>query len=289
MKNTLAIFSSLLLFVFTACKENPNKTTPAGTDSDSADVAKGWKLGIQMWTFHQSPFYTAIEKADSAGIKYVEAFPGQQLQEGSEATFDVNMPDSSRARVKDLLSKKGMRLVAFGVVVPASPAEWKKLFDFAADMGIQYITAEPLKQHWDTVNTMAGEYKIMVAIHDHPVPSAYSHPDSVMAAINGRINLGACADVGHWARNGLDIVQSLKMLEGRVIGVHLKDIISFGKVDARDTVLGKGVIPFPEVFGELKRQGFNGVFSIEHESNWQNNVPDVKHNKQFFEEQILKL
>jgi len=130
---------------------------------------------------------------------------------------------------------------------------------------------------------------IKVAIHDHPKPNVYWSPDSVLAATVGHPNIGSCADVGHWSRNGLNPVECLKKLEGHVFGVHLKDIKVFDKTDAEDTVVGKGINDFPAIFAELKRQGFSGMLSIEQESNWYNNVPDVINTRKYFEEQIAKL
>jgi hypothetical protein len=39
----------------------------------------------------------------------------------------------------------------------------------------------------------------------------------------------------------------------------------------------------------LKRQGFEGMFSIEREANWYNNVPDVIATVKFFNDQVSKL
>lgn len=264
-------------------QDNGTDETKMTSTSDSVNADSGWKLGVQMWTFNRFPFTEAIKKADSAGIKFIEAYPGQPLGGDMAGEFGVDMSAENRTKIKTLLAEKGIRLMAFGVVGPENPAEWKKIFEFAKDMGIQYITAEPKREHWDTVNTMAGEYSVMVAIHDHPKPSPYDHPDSVLNAINGRINMGACADIGHWTRNGLDAVQCLKTLEGRILGLHLKDIAS-PTVEAGDVILGTGVIKLPDVFAELKRQQFKGMFSIEHEVNWENNVPDVIKNRQYFEQ-----
>ncbi|MGZ5254518.1 MAG: sugar phosphate isomerase/epimerase family protein [Flavitalea sp.] len=264
-------------------QDNEKDETAMTTTSDSLNADAGWKLGVQMWTFNRFSFTEALNKADSAGIKFIEAYPGQPLGGDLKGNFDVDISADNRSKIKTLLAEKGIRLMAFGVVGPENPADWRKLFEFAKDMGVQYITAEPKREHWDTVNTMAGEYSVMVAIHDHPKPSPYDHPDSVLNAINGRINLGACADVGHWTRNGLDAVQCLKTLEGRILGLHLKDIAS-PTVEAGDVILGTGVVKLPEVFAELKRQQFKGMFSIEHEVNWENNVPDVIKNRQYFEQ-----
>jgi sugar phosphate isomerase/epimerase len=268
-------------------QENGTEAPAMTTSADSANADEGWKLGVQMWTFNHFTFTEGIQKADSAGIKFIEAYLGQPLGGDMKDTFGLNMSKESRSRIKTLLAEKGMRLMAMGVVVPQTPAEWKQTFEFAKDMGVQYITAEPKREHWDTVNTMAGEYSIMVAIHDHPRPSPYDHPDSVLNAINGRINMGACADIGHWTRNGLDPAQCLKTLEGRIIGLHFKDVKE-AKPDGADMIVGTGIIKFQEVFAELKRQNFKGMFSIEREDNWLNNVPDVIQTRKFFEEHTKK-
>src|ERR1022692_1910888 len=273
MKKLLSSFFFLFftVFLFTSAK-------------DSGNVTKDWKLGVQMWTFHYFPFVNALDKVDSSGIKYIEAFPGQALGGGMEGKFGIAMSAEDKAKLKELLKSKGIRIVAMGVIVPRTIDDWKKYFDLAKEFGLSYITAEPLKNQWDQVDSLAGIYKIKVAIHDHPKPNVYWSPDSVLAATVGHPNIGSCADVGHWSRNGLNPVDCLKKLEGHIFGVHLKDIKVFNKTDAEDTVVGKGINDFPAIFAELKRQGFSGMLYIEQESNWYNNVPDVINTRKYFED-----
>ncbi len=242
-----------------------------------------------MWTFRLFTFAEALDKVDSAGIKNIEAFYGQKLGGNLKGEFGMDMSADARNNVKEMLKTKGITMVAMGVIVPQNEQEWIKSFELAKDFGLSYITSEPIKSQWNMVDSLAGVYNIKVAIHDHPKPNMYWSPDSVLAAINGHKNLGACADIGHWSRNGLDPVESLKKLEGHVIGVHLKDIVKFDDTQAADTVVSKGVIDFPAVFAELKRQNFDGMMSIEHESNWEHNLPDVLFTKQYFDEQLSKL
>ncbi|MBS1667384.1 MAG: sugar phosphate isomerase/epimerase [Bacteroidetes bacterium] len=283
------LLSVCTVLFFAQCNEPTEKKAGDEAAKDSTDVTKNWKLGVQMWTFHYFHFDTALAKVDSAGIKYIEAFPGQPLGGGMPGSFDTNMSDETKAKLKQLLQSKGISIVAMGVISPNTIDEWKKYFDLAKDFGMSYITAEPHKDQWNQVDSLAGVYGIKVAIHDHPKPNAYWSPDSVLAATVGHPNIGSCADVGHWSRNGLDPVECLKKLEGHVFGVHLKDIKQFNNTEAADTVVGKGVIDFPAIFAELKRQHFNGMLSIEQESNWYHNVPDVISTKKYFEEQIAKL
>jgi sugar phosphate isomerase/epimerase len=282
-----------VLVLLTSCGNQP--AADAAKDSitkpvDSPSVAASWKIGVQLWTFHFVPFVQAIAKADSAGIKYLEAYPGQELGGGMKGKFGTDMTAEEKKKVKDLLQSKGISIVAMGVIEPKTIDEWKKYFDLAKEFGLSYITAEPRKDQWGAIDSLAGAYGIKVAIHDHPKPNAYWHPDSVLAAVQGHPNIGSCADVGHWARNGLDPVECLKKLEGHIFGLHLKDIDSIGNTKANDLVVGTGKINFPAIFSELNRQKFNtGMFSIERENNWYNNVPDVIATEKYFREQTSKL
>jgi sugar phosphate isomerase/epimerase len=282
------LLSSFTVFLFTHCN-NATQQTDNTTAKDSVDVTESWKLGVQMWTFHYFDFVTALNKVDSAGIKFIEAIPGQALGGGMKDTFGIAMSVDSRAKLKAILQSKGISIVAMGVITAETVDEWKRYFELAKEFGLSYITAEPLKNQWNQVDSLAGIYKIKIAIHDHPKPNDYWSPDSVLAATVGHANIGSCADVGHWSRNGLNPVDCLKKLEGHVFGVHLKDIKEFNKTDAADTAVGKGINDFPAIFAELKRQEFTGMLSIEQESNWYNNVPDVINTKKYFEEQVAKL
>lgn len=284
----------ICIIALTRCNSS-NSKTESSTDStatnstDTSNVTENWKIGVQMWTFRMFTFAEALDKVDSAGVKNIEAFWGQPLGAGMKDSFGIRMSDDSKAKLKQLLQQKGINIVAMGVIVPKTKEEWTKAFDLAKEFGLSYITAEPLKNQWDMVDSMAGAYGIKIAIHDHPKPNVYWSPDSVLAATVGHPNIGSCADIGHWARNGINPVEALKKLAGHVYGVHLKDIVKFDDVKAADTVVGKGVIDFPPIFQELKRQHFNGMLSIEHESNWYHSVPDVIETVKFYHDQVGKL
>jgi sugar phosphate isomerase/epimerase len=284
----------ICIMALTKCNsDNSKKATDtdstATTTTDTSNVTANWKIGVQMWTFRMFTFAEALDKVDSAGVKYIEAFWGQPLGAGMKDSFGIRMSDDSKAKLKQMLQSKGISIVAMGVIVPRTREEWKKSFDLAKEFGLSYITAEPLKNQWDMVDSMAGAYGIKVAIHDHPKPNVYWSPDSVLAATVGHPNIGSCADIGHWARNGINPVDALKKLEGHIFGVHLKDIVKFDDTKAADTFVGKGVIDFPPIFQELKRQHFSGMFSIEHESNWYHSLPDVIETVKFYNDQVAKL
>ncbi len=298
----IASYLILLLVIYYISGCNGSQSSSSNSDSSAAKTdtsmvksdsstgsTAGFKLGLQMWTFMKFSFADALEKVDSAGIKNIEAFIGQKLGGGMQGSYGFDMSKETRDKLKALLQKKGIQIVAMGVITPKNKKEWIKTFELAKDFGLSYITAEPIKSQWGIADSLAGVYGIPVAIHDHPKPNMYWSPDSVLAAIQGHSHIGSCADIGHWARNGLNPVDCLKKLDGHIIGVHLKDVVKFNYPEATDTLVSKGVVDLPSVLAELKRQNFKGMLSIEHESNWYHSVPDVIFTKNYYDSLVRKL
>jgi sugar phosphate isomerase/epimerase len=239
----------------------------------------GWRLGIQAYTFHKFSLKEAIDKAHDLGLKYIEVYYGQPLGEGIEGKMDYNMDKATQAKVLAYAKSKDVKIVASGVIICDNEAEWKKLFEFASQMGIETITCEPDYKYLKYIDQLANQYKIDVAIHNHPKPSAYWEPQLFLDAVKGLSNrIGACADVGHWKRMGIDPVEALKKYEGRIKTLHFKDVKEkvAGETEQHDVIWGTGICNVDAMLKELKRQNFKGLFSIEYEYNWDNSVPDIK-------------
>lgn len=246
---------------------------PAGTPNAEK---LGWRLACQAYSFNKFTFFEAVDKTAATGCKYIEAYPGQKLSpEKSDVVFDHNAPQDVLDAVKAKLASAGVTLVNYGVVdLTADEAEARKVFEFGKKMGLETIVSEPAADALDTVQKLIKEYGIKVAIHNHPKPSKYWDPARVLAAVQGREGIGSCADTGHWMRSGVDPLQALQMLSGKIISLHFKDLNEAGK-DAHDVVWGTGKADVPALLAELKKQGFKGVFSIEYEYNWENSVPEI--------------
>jgi sugar phosphate isomerase/epimerase len=277
LRTPLVLF---LVILFISSCEDPGK---------KAARELGWEIGFQAWTFHMFPFAEALVKGDSCGISIVEAYPGQEIGGGIEGTTAFTMDQATRDKMKVLLAENGMKLKAYGVAVADDSAGWRQLFEFAQDMGIEVITSDPRLEELDLVEQLADEFNIKVAIHNHPAPSRYWNPDTTLLALKGRsTNLGVCPDIGHWVRSGLDPVECLKKLEGRVIIVHFKDV-SDKSPESYDVPWGTGVIDIPAVLTELKRQGYRGLFDVEYEYNWYNNVPEIRESLKNFYQAVAEL
>lgn len=249
----------------------------------------GWKLGAQSYSFRLFPFADALRKIDSCGLKYVEAFPGQEIGGGIEGKMDFKMSAEKRQEVKKMLKSKGIVLTAFGVVNAKDEEEWTQLFEFAKDMGILNINTEPKPEQFAYLLPLADKYKINLGIHNHPKPSRYWHPDSVLKYVGNSAYVGSCSDIGHWVRSGLDPVQCLKQLEGHVKGMHFKDVVpAEEKGKFHDVIWGQGNSKVDAVIVEMKRQKFKGPISAEYEYHWENSVPEITASVKYFRASYLK-
>lgn len=247
-----------------------------------------WKTGVALYSFNRFSFPVALSKADSAGAKYVEGFFFHKLGDDFNGRTIPNLTDAEIVKMKAMLNQKGMKMKSI-YAGGKTEEEWKAYFEFGKKMGIEVFTCEPDPKHWDLLDSLAGKYKIKIALHEHAKGlSHYWHPDSVLAAIKGHPNFGACADLGHWSRSGLDPVKCLQALKGHVINVHVKDLDSFDNIKANDVVVGTGVLKYPDIIAELKRQNFSGLAYIEREANWDNNMMDVKQALKFLAEKSGK-
>ena len=65
-------------------------------------------------------------------------------------------------------------------------------------------------------------------------------------------------------RSGIDPLEALKKVEGRIISLHIKDVDRQAP-DAVDVPWGEGVGIIRELLEEVKRQGVEPLFSIEYE------------------------
>ena len=251
----------------------------------TTDVYDRWRLGMQAYTFKKFTFYEAVDKTASLGLNWIEAYPGQKLsKEKPDIRFHHNMPAEFRNEVKQRLRDTRVKLVNYGVVgLPNDETECRKVFDFAKDMGIEIIVSEPKPEAFDLVDRLCKEYKIKVAIHNHPKDSRYWHPDKVLEVCKGRSKwIGACADTGHWMRSGVNPLEALRKLEGRIISFHFKDLNQFGERKAHDVVWGTGKANVKALLEELYAQHFRGVFSIEYEYHWENSVPEIRQCVEYF-------
>lgn len=271
----------------------------AGAANAAAPCDKlGWQLAVHAYTFRKFSIFEAIDKTVALGLKYM-SLSGSVSLDGKTSHKTVELSDKDAGTIRNKAEAAGLTLVNIGVVqLPPNEAASRKVFEFGRKMGIDTLVAEPVPAALDLVEKLCQEYRMKVGFHNHPRPSRYWNPDIVLKAIKGRTPLmGACADTGHWLRCGLDPLECLKKLEGRIICLHFKDLVpdapnaentaAPGKKRKEskamhDVPWGTGVGHVKAQMAELKRQSFRGAFCIEYEHHWDNSMPEVAECVKFF-------
>jgi sugar phosphate isomerase/epimerase len=242
----------------------------------------GFAIGCQAWTFNKFSVFEAIEKTAQAGAKTIEFFPGQKLSPTEPTVkFDHNAPAEVWDKVKAKLKEHNITPLAYGVVgLDKDEAKCRKVFEFAKTFGIRVINTESVNSI-DTYEKLVKEFDIKVGLHDHPKKDkdpGYRmwDPNYILEVVKDRdIRIGSCADTGHWVRSNLKPVDCLRILKGRVVSSHLKDLHA-PLPSGHDVPYGTGVSDVKGILDELKAQNFDGPISVEYEYNWEKNVDDAK-------------
>jgi sugar phosphate isomerase/epimerase len=239
--------------------------------TDYRDVRiKPFPVAVQCWTYRKYTFFETVDKVKALGVKFLQAFPGQPLGNGEpKAAFDHNMSEASMKAAQDKLREAGLTVVGYGVVdIGTTEASMRQVFDFARKMGIRVIACEPQDDDFTLLEKLVKEYNIRIAIHNHPLPSKYALPQTAFDHLKGRDErIGVCADTGHWMRCGLTPLECLRLLQGRIVDLHLKDRTDFGTgKTAEDVAWGSGRANVRDILAELTLQDFAGYLTMEYEN-----------------------
>lgn len=271
--SNLILLSLCLSFVSNAQNDN------------TAAHSLGWELAAQAWTFNQFTFVESIDKMKSAGIYNIEMFPGQTIGGNFSGKTNFQMDHETRTKLLKFIRKKGMKLVNYGVVNAKSREEWIQNFEFAKEMGITTIITEADSVQLNYLEAICEFYQIKIALHNHPnpgvfkKPSIYWNPDFTLNQIIHRNKyIGICPDVGHWFRSGLDPLISLRKCKGRILSVHIKDLVpgSVGLCGFHDVPWGTGLCNFSGLMHELKKINYAGYITLEYDYKSPNTFLEVK-------------
>ena len=113
-------------------------------------------------------------------------------------------------------------------------------------------------------------------MHNHgPEDKTFQAPLQVLDAVKDLDPLvGLCIDIGHSIRAGSDVVEAIALAGPRLLDIHMKDL---RKADDKQSQcdVGKGAVPVPEIFKQLKKMNYPGYVNLEYEINSDNPTPGM--------------
>jgi len=230
----------------------------------------GPNLGIQMYSLRGFPVDVALGHVKGLGLKFIEFYPGM-----FPVTDDATAIEAMRTKVAGL----GLTMSAYGVNrFTRDAAANRRIFAFAKAAGIPILGADPDPDSFASLDDLVKEFDIRIAIHNHGPTHRYNKVVDVLQAVEKHdARIGACADLGHFLRSGEKPTEVIRLLAGRLYGIHLKDFAEM-QDKTKGVILGRGHIDVPAVFAALERAEFpaDGALSIEYEENPQNPIAEIR-------------
>lgn len=211
----------------------------------------------------------------------------QQLQIKFADVKDMHLaltdsPEQLKEGIKEF-HDAGIKVIAAGNIDLKKPAQLRPAFEYAKAAGIPTIVCAPAKETLPDIEKLVKEFNIKIAIHNHgPEDKIFPSPQSVLDAVKDMdIRMGLCIDIGHTARTGADIVESIRLAGPRLHEMHFKDLKDPHNSDpkvARDSQVpvGEGVLPIADIFRQLIKQKYPGYCSLEYEIHETDPLPGMQ-------------
>ncbi len=249
--------------------EAPVPTPYPPTAADGRE--NGLRLGITSYSVRNLSLDDAIAAVKSLRIVNIALFK-------NHCNWETASLDECRA-VGAKLKAAGLTLTGSGVVnLPKDEAKCRKAFENVKAAGMRTMVCKPDLDALPLVEKLAVEFDQKLAIHNHGPEDAkfFPTPQSVLELVKDMDpRMGLCVDIGHTARTGVDVVESLALAGSRLHEVHVKDLKDFTSRDSQ-VPCGDGIMPFAKIFAQLKKQGYTGVCSLEYEIDGDNPLPGMQ-------------
>lgn len=231
----------------------------------SADL----KLGVASYSFRKFSREQAIAMTKQLGTPYLNV-------------KDFHLPLNSTPEQIDAARKEfaaaGIILVGIGNVSfdKDDPADIRAKFDYAKRLGVPLIVCAPTREILPKLGKYVQEYNIEIAVHNHgPEDKYFPTPQSVLEIVRDMDpRCGLCIDVGHTARTGVDVVESIQQAGSRLLAMHVKDLANM-RVKESQVAVGEGKMPIPQIFLALIEMGYKGQVDLEYEINENNPMPGM--------------
>ncbi len=228
------------------------------------------KLGVASYSLRKFNLKEAIEMTVALKAKYINI-----------KSFHLRHKDSPAqlAAGKKSIEAAGLEIVGGGTITMHKDTDddVRANFEYAKMCGMPLMVIAPKPEIVPRIEKFVKEYNIMVAIHNHgPEDKYFPGPRDVLKVIDGMDpRVGCCVDVGHAARTGVDVIESIAEAGDRVLDLHMKDLSDMTDRDSQVAV-GEGKMPVAGIFKQLMQMNYQGYVNLEYEIFANDPLPGMK-------------
>jgi len=238
--------------------------------SATAPESDELKLGVASYSFREFQRALAIEDTKKLNTRYINI---------KEFHLPLNSTPEEIAKARREFDRAGLIVLGGGNISMQNPdeADIRSKFEYAKMAGMPLIVCAPTHETLPKLEKFVKEYNIKIAVHNHgPEDKNFPTPQSVLEVVkNMDPRCGLCIDIGHTARTGVDVVESIRQAGPRLLDMHVKDLKDFHE-KASQVPCGDGIMPFPAIFKELKRMNYQGGVMLEYEIEADNPMPGMQ-------------
>jgi sugar phosphate isomerase/epimerase len=251
----MKFLSTLVLAVLLTTTISAQNNRPG--PQPAPETGEKFKLGMAGFTFAKFDLDKTLETLKRTDVHYLCI---------KDFHLPLNSTDEQIAAFHAKLKAVDVTGYAVGPIYMKSEADIDKAFNYAKRVGVKLIVGVPNIELLPYVDKKVKEYGFNYAIHLHgPDIEIYQDADDVWDHVKDLDpRIGMCLDVGHDTRNGKDPVADLKKYHTRVFDIHIKDVTGTTKL-GYSLEIGRGIIDFPAFVKMLRKVGYTGVCSLEHE------------------------
>jgi sugar phosphate isomerase/epimerase len=229
------------------------------------------KLGIASYSFRKFKREQVIQMTKQLGTPYLNIKP------------DAHLPLSSTpgeiAAAKKEFDDAGILLVGCGTVyfLKDDEADMRSKFEYAKRAGFPLIVAGPTRVTLPKLERLVKEFDIKIAVHNHgPEDKYFPTPQSVLKIVKDLDpRMGCCIDVGHTARTGANVVDSIAEAGPRLLDMHMKDLENPSTKESQVPV-GEGKLPIPQIFMQLIKMKYDHCVNLEYEIDPESPMPGMQ-------------
>ncbi len=244
---------------------------PAAACVGSADsgAAAGIKLGVATYSLRELSRADAIAAVRALRAPYVSVKSFHLTYESTPAELAAGRQEFEDA---------GLEIVSGGVITlqQDDDEDIQTYFEYARACGMPLMVIAPTPTTLPRIERFVRQYDIAVAIHNHgPEDRYFPGPHEALPVIRDMDpRVGLCVDLGHAARTGVDVVESLAEAGDRVLDVHIKDLRDLLDRESQ-CIVGEGAMPVPAIFRQLGAMGYTGHVNLEYEIDASDPLPGM--------------
>jgi len=254
----------------------------------------GIKLGIATYTYRKFERAKAIEFIRAVKTPWISIKADQPPTAGANQQLP-GLPKPGQPFAPEAVAQiraaradyeaAGLKIMSSGNVGMSgkSVEELRPTFEWAKAAGLPMMVCAPTHENMPFVETLVKEYDIRIAIHNHgPEDKNFPTPQSVLDVVRKLdARCGLCMDIGHSTRAGADVVKTIADAGPRLFDMHVKDLSAFNEESYKlpqhgQCDVGDGVMPFPQIFKQLKKMNYQGCVNLEYEINENDPQPGVQ-------------